>query len=122
MPMAHAFGEIKSSRYIASSRAEQVNTSLRWLNRLEFKDWVPPSVAFIVRHRDEPEAMHTFFLDLERLAYYMLVTSKSVYERIDRFASVTREVEAGSKLAADDSSLQLLPHEQYEFYEALDGP
>lgn len=122
LPMAQAFDELSNASYSATAHAETVNLHLKWLNRLEFKDWLPPALAFTVRHRQDPEAMKVFMRDMERLSYFMLVTGKGIYERIDRFAKVTVEVEAGNDLSAEDSSLQLRPTEQFDFYTVLDGP
>jgi hypothetical protein len=122
LPMAQAYGELSASAYSAPSNADKVNEHLRWLNRLEFNDWVPPALAFAVRHRDEASAMETFLRDLERLAYYMLATSRGVNDRIERFAKVTAEIETGKDLFADASALQLTPPEQFAFHGRLDGP
>lgn len=122
LPMAQAYDELTSAAYVASNKADQVNESLKWLNRLEFNDWVPPALAFTVRHRTEPAVMETFVRDLERLAYFMLVTGQGVNSRIDRFAKVTASVESGDDLQADHSPLQLSPPERFAFYKCLDGP
>jgi hypothetical protein len=122
LPMVQAFSELSASAYSAPSYADKVNTHLRWLNRLEFNDWVPPALAFFVRHRENPVAMETFVRDLERIAYYMLVTSKGVNDRIDRFAKITTEIETGKDLTADSSNLQLQPPEQLAFFDKLNGP
>jgi hypothetical protein len=61
MPMAEVYEELTSSTYSSSERAEAVNESLRWLNRLEFNDWVPPAMAFAVLKR-KPDFMKAFFL------------------------------------------------------------
>jgi Protein of unknown function DUF262/Protein of unknown function (DUF1524) len=122
LPMSQAFGELTAAAYSASSHADAVNEYLRWLNRLEFNDWMPPALAFAVRHRDNPASMESFLRDLERLAYYMLVTGRGVNDRIDRFAKVTAEVEVASDLTEEGGSLQLTPPEQLRFYDRLDGP
>jgi hypothetical protein len=122
LPMAQAFGEITSASYSAPSHSEKVNTHLRWLNRLDFNDWVPPALAFLTRHREQPASVEIFFRDLERLTYFMLVCSRNISERIERFAKVTGEIEAGKNLADDGSALQLSPPEQFEFYGRLNGP
>jgi hypothetical protein len=122
LPMASAYGDLTTSSYSAPKLSDTVNAHLKWLNRLEFKDWVPPALAFTVRRRENAEQMLHFVRDLERLAYWMLVTGKGVYERIERFARVTREVELGGPLWIDSASLQLSAIEQNDFYEALDGP
>lgn len=95
---------------------------MRWLNRLDFKDWVPPALAFFVRYRNQPESMLAFFGDLERLAYSMLARKCGVNERIERFSSLTLAVEKAQDLNAPQSPLQLTPLEQYEAHAALNGP
>jgi hypothetical protein len=66
VPIGEIFAELTDAAYVSSERAEIVNEHLRWLNRLEFNDWLPPALAFAVRHRNEPKKMEAFFRDLER--------------------------------------------------------
>ena len=54
-----------------------------------------------------PEAVLSFFRDLERLGYSMLARKAGVNERIERFSALTGAVEAGSDLGAASSPLQL---------------
>lgn len=122
LPMAQAFAELRDADYASTHHAEQVNAHLRWLNRLEFKDWVPSALAFFVRHRQQPEAVLSFFRDLERLGYSMLVRKAGVNERIERFSALTKVVEARGDLGAASSPLQLSPEEQHQTYAALNGP
>lgn len=122
LPMAQAFGELREADYASHKHAEQVNEHLRWLNRLEFKDWVPPALAFFIRHRQQPESVLNFFRDLERLGYSMLVRKSGVNQRIERFSTLTGAIESGQNLAEDTSPLQLTPQEQHETYAALHGP
>ena len=121
LPMAQAFDELKNADYASQKHAEQVNEHLSWLNRLEFKDWVPPALTFFVRHRNEPDVVLSFFRDLERLGYSMLIRKSGVNERIERFSALTTVIEKGQDLAASTSPLQLAPHEQYDTYVALSG-
>jgi hypothetical protein len=122
LPMAGALGEILDADYASGQHAKQVNEHLQWLNKLEFKDWLPPALAFFVRKRNEPEAMLAFFSDLERLAYSMLVRKVSTNGRIERFSDVTSAVEKDAVLGAVASPLQLTSLEQQETYDALNGP
>ncbi len=122
LPMAQAFAELRDADYASTHHAEQVNEHLRWLNRLEFKDWVPPALIYFVRNRQQPEAVLSFFRDLERLGYSMLARKAGVNERIERFSALTGAVEAGSDLGAASSPLQLSPEEQHQTYAALSGP
>ncbi len=122
LPMAQAFAELSDADYASTHHAEQVNEHLRWMNRLEFKDWVPPALCFFVQHRQKPEAVLNFFRDLERLAYSMLARKTGVNDRIERFSALTSAVEAGVDLSATVSPLQLSQEEQHQTYSALNGP
>ncbi len=121
VPMAQAFCELRDADYASTHHAEQVNEHLRWLNRLEFKDWVPPALTFFVRYRQQPQAVLGFFRDMERLAYSMLTRKTGIYDRIERFSALTTSVEAGTDLSATTSPLQLSPEEQHLTYTALNG-
>ena len=122
LPMAQAFSELRDADYASHKHAEQVNEHLRWLNRLEFKDWVSPALVFFVRYRQQPDAVLNFFRDLERLGYSMLVRKSGVNERIERFSALTAAIERDQDLAAELSPLQLTPLEQHQTYAALQGP
>ena len=121
-PMADAFTEISDADFSSQRHAETINQSLKWLNRIEFKDWMPPALTFFSTHRNDPEGMLRFFADLERLAYTMLVRKSGVNERIDRFSKLTAAIESGADLYVADSPLQLNPREQQQTYRALAGP
>ncbi len=122
IPMARAFGELTNENYQSVSEAEAVNESLKWLNRLEFTDWMPPALAFSIKHRLQPEAMKLFFEDLERLAYGLLILKAGINERIDRFSSLTSSILKSADLKELTSPLQLLAVEQATISERLDGP
>lgn len=122
LPMAAAFQAIADSAYESTANAAEVNEHLVWLNRLEFKDWVPPALAFMSRHRNDPTRVSSFFRDLERLGYFLLVTRAAINERIERCSSLTAWIEKGESPSMSESPLQLTPEEQHEFFTALDGP
>jgi hypothetical protein len=122
MPMAEVFEELTGSSYSSTERAEAVNESLKWLNRLEFNDWLPPALAFAVRWKNKPDAMENFFRDLERLAHSMLITKAGINDRIDRFSRLTKEIEAKEDLSTPTSALQLTKADQFRTYKVLAGP
>lgn len=122
IPMGEVYEELTDAAYMSTERAEAINESLRWLNRFEFNDWMPPALAFAVRHRGNPAAMETFFRDLERLAYSMLITKTSINDRIERFSRLTQDIEAAKDLSAEKSALQLGAAEQFATYKRLSGP
>ncbi|MGP9827597.1 DUF4357 domain-containing protein [Ectopseudomonas khazarica] len=122
VPMAEAYKAIIDAAYSSTELAEPINDHLRWLNRLEFKDWVPPALAFFIRQQNNPQAMLSFFRDLERLAYSMLARKIGVNGRVERFSKLTDAVEKLEGLAQEVSPLQLSPAEQHDTYDALNGP
>jgi hypothetical protein len=122
IPMADIYQELIDAEYSSTERAKAVNESLRWLNRLEFKDWMPPALAFAVRHRGKPAAMELFFGYLERLAYSMMIRKIGINDRIERFSRLTGEVETNADLQCSSSALQLSPGEQFATYKQLNGP
>jgi uncharacterized protein DUF262/uncharacterized protein DUF1524 len=121
-PLATAYEEISDAAYTSQRDAEAINTHLFWLNRIEFKDWMPPALAFMVRHRNSPERILTFFRDLERLVYSMLIRRSGINERIERCSLLTCAIEAGANLWQEQSPLLVTPAEQWATYEALKGP
>jgi hypothetical protein len=122
VPMAHAYSDIVGANWESTARAEDVNTALRWLNRLIFFDWIPPSLALMSRRGHDANAMAAYFSDLERLGYYLMVTRAGINTRIDRFSRLTEQVEQGIDPRAPESVLQLTDAEKKEFLNALDGP
>jgi hypothetical protein len=121
LPMGEVYEVLTDAAYESVERAEAVNESLKWLNRLEFNDWIPPALAFAVRNKSKPTVMEGFFRDLERLAYSMLVRKVGINDRIDRFSKLTKEIENGVGLFDDTSVLQLTAIEQFGTYRVLSG-
>jgi uncharacterized protein with ParB-like and HNH nuclease domain len=122
VPMSEAYEQIVDAAYASTELAEEVNESLKWLNKLEFTDWMPPSLAFFVKHREDPRSLNRFFQDLERLAYSMLVRRVGINERIERFSALTVAIETSSDLYRPDSPLQFSAQEQIDTHTRLDGP
>jgi len=121
IPMAKVYEEIIDQNYASTTAAELVNEHLKWLNRLEFNDWLPPALAFAVRWRSQPEFMGKFFGDLERLAYSLLIRKAGINDRIERFSRLTGAIERNEDLFSANSALQLSGSEQYEAYSVLSG-
>lgn len=122
-PYAEVWGFIRDADFEATEHAETINEYLSWLNRVDFKDWVPPALVYFKRFRQQPKLLVAFFKTLERLAYFMLVTKVGVNERIETFADLTKEIEPeafdGDLTAL--KTLDLTDREKREFIAALDG-
>lgn len=121
-PMAEAYEKLLDAQYSQDEEVKKINSHMYWLRRLEFRDWVPPALAFLASPSKSLDVVTKFFADLERLAYGMLVTRAGSNERIDRFSKLTGAIQSKANLDAETSVLQLTPGEQYKAYAALSGP
>ena len=121
-PYADTYKTVSTAAYASSGGAEDVNDHLVALNWLTNFDWIPPAMEFLHRYPSDPQALHRFFQDLERLAYGLFVLRANINQRINRYADVLSEIEGNFDLYAEDSSLQLSPWEQDEILRGLDAP
>lgn len=97
--------------------------SVRSLDRIDNKDWLPPALLRLWRRKDGDAAdVAQFLIDLERLAYYLFLVRAEVNARMARFASVMNETDAVPGAEVKGGGLALTPEEQREFVLALSGP
>lgn len=119
-PFSEAYSVIKSSEYSSSSGADAVNDILRWLNRIDNSDWLPVAMLYYVKKSDDAIAMNAFLRKLERLAAFMRACSWDVNHRIERYASVLKELES----ITDDTfgnAIELTNDEIDEFLKTLNS-
>jgi hypothetical protein len=121
IPFADAYGDIKRAAYVSAAGADEINRLLRWLNRIDNVDWLPPAILYLSRSRNDPPALRRFFTDLERLAAVLMLLRLSINHRIERYGNLTTAIENGDDLYASTSPLQLTAEEQAEATTALDG-
>lgn len=119
-PYAYAFSIIQNSNFESIERAETVNDHLSWLNRVDFKDWVPPALVYFRRFRQQPKLLAEFLELLERLTYFLLVTKAGVNERIEAYAKLTNEIELDCDIFSS-GALSLTDEQKRRFVAALDG-
>lgn len=120
-PYASVYETLLEASYESTQDAEKVNDYLRHLGRLDNFDWIPPAMAFFLRHPNDRESLIRFTKDLERLAYGLFVRRANINDRINRYAEVLRDIERGSDLFDNNSPLQLKADEQDEIVKALNG-
>lgn len=120
-PYTQAYLIAKKVAYQATSKAEAVNTSLGWLNRIDNSDWVPCAMKFLAEHETEPEYTQWFFERLERLASYMYVCAIDVNSRIERYARVLTAMETVHSMANPVSAIELADSEKRQFVNVLQG-
>lgn len=122
-PYAEAWDFVREADFEATEHAETINEYLSWLNRVDFKDWVPPALVYFKRFRQQPKLLAEFFPSLERLTYFLLVTKVGINERIETYAALTKEIEPdafnGDLTAL--TTLALTDAQKREFIAALNG-
>ncbi|MDE0463284.1 MAG: RecQ family ATP-dependent DNA helicase [Caldilineaceae bacterium] len=120
-PYADAYATVTGASYEGTGGSGEVNKYLRYLNRLDNFDWIPPAMAFY-RREQSPEAFLRFVRDLERLAYAMFIVRANVYRRTSIYADILRAIDHEEDLYGVSSPLQLSSGEIADVLRALDGP
>ncbi|MCY4082040.1 MAG: helix-turn-helix domain-containing protein [Caldilineaceae bacterium] len=121
-PYAEAYVTVTGATCQRAGGSGEVNRYLRFLNRLDNFDWIPPAMAFFRRHDSSPDAIFGFVRDLERLAYKMFIMRENINRRIQRYRSVLHSIQRREDLSAARSPLQLDAGEKAELLRVLDGP
>ena len=120
-PYAEAYEIVTRECYESVADAEAVNQFLRYLNRLDNFDWIPPAIEYFKRYSNDTDRLLRFLRDLERLAYGLFIRRANINLRIRRYAEVLRGIEQGRDLFEPESPLQLSSDEKSEILGALDG-
>jgi Protein of unknown function DUF262/Protein of unknown function (DUF1524) len=97
--------------------------AVRFLDRIDNKDWMPPALLRLWKRSDNEEmAVGKFLCDLERLAYYLTVKRADINWRIARYAAVMDEFDPRKVKFKSKTGLALSAEEQREFLDGLSGP
>lgn len=120
-PYARSYGDIINADYKSGGNAEQVNAMLRWLNRIDNADWLPPAILFYAGNRNNHAELVRFFTDLERLAAGMMIERANVNKRMERYGKLLAAIEDGDDLYAPDSPMQLTEDEKAIIRRQLNG-
>lgn len=118
-PYSDAYNIIRKAVYTSTESADKVNNILRWLNRIDNSDWLPPAMVFYCKHKEEPEVLLTFFEKLERLASFMRMTSYDINHRIDRYARLILDLQDENDESIYGESIELSASEQNAFISEL---
>lgn len=121
IPYTDAYEDVVRQTYTAPAGAEAVNRTLRWLNRLDNFDWIPPAIWFRKNHAGDAAQLSAFLVNLERLAASMFIRRVDITRRIERYGRVLAALEKGKDPSAADSPLQLTQSEKEETLARLDG-
>ncbi len=120
-PFTQAYLVAKNAQFVSTSNAAEVNTLLRWLNRIDNSDWLPSAMCFLADHESDAEYVHWFIRRLELLAAYMHVCGYDVNARIERYARVLNALEKPHSPAQPVTAVELSDHEKKNFLQHLEG-
>ncbi|UYG08058.1 DUF262 domain-containing protein [Halomonas sp. M4R1S46] len=120
-PYAETLSVLRESHYVAETDADKVNRSLRWLNRIDNSDWVPPAMVFLADHKNEPAYVAWFFRKLERLAAYMHICAKNVNQRIERYALLIAALQQPHDYDNPVRAVELTDKEKSDMRRVLQG-
>jgi len=121
LPYATAYHTIVNAAYTSGTGSERVNDLLRWLNRIDNIDWLPPAMLYLTRRGDKPTSMLPFFSDLERLAVSMMVRRLFINRRAERYNRLLTAIDENADLFDAGSPLQLQPGERQATLDILNG-
>jgi uncharacterized protein with ParB-like and HNH nuclease domain len=120
-PYADALETIKDADYQSAYGAEKVNAYLKWLNRVDNFDWVPPGLVALAKHENNPEWLGWFFMQLERLAACMMIMRYGINDRLERYANVLQVLEDGGDDVALAAKLEPTDYEKRKTFSSLNG-
>ena len=120
-PYANAYSIAKQCKYTSTSNAQDVNILLKWLNRIDNSDWLPPVIKFLADKSAEENYVLWFLQKLERLAAFMHICSYDINSRIDRYALVLRDLEKPHSLMSPIKSIELIDDEKKLMRTKLNG-
>ena len=121
-PYGDVYARILTQSWESTSRAEEINWTLGWLERIDNFDWIPPAIRYLNEHQHDSAQVAEFLQGLERLAASMFIRRVNINGRIDRYAKLLREIESGTDTLAAGSALDLTEDEKAETIDRLGGP
>lgn len=121
-PAAQAYADIQDCCYHSPQHAEAINTYFKYLNRIDNADWLPPAIAYLSKHRHQPDQLLTFFKDLDRLASGLMIQRADINQRMRRYSSILTWIEEGQDLSHPESPLHLTAEECDAIIQRLNGP
>lgn len=122
VPFAAAYFNIIKENYQSSNHAEDVNNQFKRLKRVSHTDWIPSAIYFMAKHPNEPKKVKDFLVQLEKVTLGMEAGRFTLNERIERFAKINLQIEAGESLYETESSLLLSNEDREYIISSLLGP
>lgn len=123
VPRYAAAMEAVSRRTVeAGPHTEEVRRRLRCLSLLRDKTWMAPAVAYLADHATEPDQVHRFFAQLERLAFACFLGIVRPHRRYERFAAVVRARGNEEALFGRNGALELTLSERRQIIARINDP
>lgn len=122
-PYTDAYVNLKNGCFTFTSNADEINELLRWLNKTNNYDWMPPAIKFAADHPNDSAYILWFIRKLERLASYLFITAQDVNHRMDRYKWVLVEMKdrPDSSLTNPLKNIELTNWERERFMNVLGG-
>jgi hypothetical protein len=122
-PYGYILHTINTASYKEPSPyAAEIETLLRWLNRLSHKEWLPAALQYWRRNPNNPVLLLRFLKDLDRLSVGLLLLNTSHNKRTERYYQLQMSIKNNhDKIYERTSPLQLTDDEQRDIYKALNG-
>ena len=111
-PLARRLRPILTASYAGTPHAPRINRTLRYLNWLRARDWVPPALTFLDRFPGHDAEFASFLEGLERLAYGLLIAGIGADRRVARYRQVIEALAAPDALSSFIEPLGLTEDEQ----------
>lgn len=121
VPYADAYRTILNADYLSTRDPAMVNMMLRWLQRIDNSDWIPPAILFLSMHANDLHTLGRFFTKLERLAASLFLQRAGVNERIERYSEVIRQIESGNDFSIIGGPLELSTEDIKKTLDVING-
>ncbi|WP_103108854.1 DUF262 domain-containing protein [Brevibacillus reuszeri] len=123
IPMATAMKDITSFSYESYTLADEINHYFKLLQRIDNSDWMPPTLSYMSKNRNNPAMLLKFLTKMERLSMGLLIQRANINERLERYGRLLDVIENYSvSLFNVDSPIELTNDEKTAIIATLDGP
>lgn len=119
VPYAKHYATIREHDYQSANGADAVNNWFKRLDEVDNNDWRPSAMWALKAHGNDPVWLDCFLRALERLTASMFIRRVYTTPRVNRFAEVLKQLEAGK--GVDAPAIQLSEDERTETLDRLDG-
>ncbi|WP_437303791.1 DUF262 domain-containing protein [Sorangium sp. So ce388] len=120
-PYADALDVIRGKSYQSMGDASTINGLLRWLERIDNVDWVPPALVIVSAWQASPDELGRALAALERLASLLMVGRADVNERIHRYARLLEVLSAGKDIEAACKAMDPTADDRLRARSMVDG-